>query len=159
MGPIAYHITFGTYGTRLHGDPRATVSRDMNKPGDPIIGSNPSWWKQERDRLNFEPVVFSREQMQYAESQIPLICARGGWKMHQCAVGPDHVHNVLSFEAPPEAVRRWLKTWLGQAMSARWPREGPWWAEGGSIKWVWNEAYFRRVFDYVRDQRATIIRR
>ncbi|MCH8164939.1 MAG: hypothetical protein IH889_04955 [Planctomycetes bacterium] len=29
-GPLAYHITFGTYGTRLHGDPRGTVDRTLN---------------------------------------------------------------------------------------------------------------------------------
>jgi hypothetical protein len=41
--PLAYHITFGTYGTRLHGDERGTVDRAMNKPGDPIIGADSSW--------------------------------------------------------------------------------------------------------------------
>jgi hypothetical protein len=41
--PIAYHITFGTYGTRLHGDPRGTVDRSMNRPGDPIIGADRAW--------------------------------------------------------------------------------------------------------------------
>jgi hypothetical protein len=28
--PLAYHITWGTYGTRLHGDERGTVDRSAN---------------------------------------------------------------------------------------------------------------------------------
>jgi hypothetical protein len=59
--PLAYHITFGTYGTRLHGDARGTVDRRMNEPGEPIIGSEPDWWRQEHGRLNFEPVVLDAE--------------------------------------------------------------------------------------------------
>src|SRR5688572_26695020 len=34
---LAYHITWGTYGMRLHGDPRGTVDRDHNALGSPII--------------------------------------------------------------------------------------------------------------------------
>jgi hypothetical protein len=36
--PLAYHITFGTYGTRLHGDERGTVERAHNVYGEPIVG-------------------------------------------------------------------------------------------------------------------------
>jgi hypothetical protein len=45
--PLAYHITFGTYGTRLHGDERGTVDRSMNHPGDPVIGAEPDWQRME----------------------------------------------------------------------------------------------------------------
>src|SRR5258707_9153427 len=83
--PMAYHITFGTYGTRLHGDERGTVDRKMNKPGEPIVGSNRDWWESERDRLKFSPVQLNGDQMRFAESILPSICARGGWNLHVCA--------------------------------------------------------------------------
>jgi hypothetical protein len=111
--PIAYHITFGTYGTRLHGDERGTVDRSLNKPGDPIIGADPGWWEREWERLRFDPVVLRPEQMIYAERVIPTLCARGGWKYHVGAGGPDHVHVLLTSEAEGDAVRKWLKRWLG----------------------------------------------
>src|SRR5438876_12296826 len=38
MNLLAYHITWGTYGTRLHGDPRKTVDRQHNAYGEPILG-------------------------------------------------------------------------------------------------------------------------
>jgi REP element-mobilizing transposase RayT len=154
--PIAYHITFGTYGTRLHGDPRGTVDRSHNQPGEPIVGADLTRWEREHAKLRFEPVLMTPEQMRFAEDQLPAICTRGGWTLHTAAAGPDHVHTLLTAAADGEAVRKWLKRWLGEAMSASW-RLAPgatWWAECGSVKWVWDERYFARVFDYVRDQRA-----
>ena len=155
--PIAYHITFGTYGTRLHGDERGTVDRSMNCPGDPIIGADAGWWELERKRLRSHPVFLEPEQTAYAESVIPLVCARGGWEYHVGAAGPDHVHVLLTAEADGDAVRKWFKRWLGEAMWAKWPRaEGTtWWAEGGSVKWVWERDYFENVFDYLNRQRAS----
>jgi hypothetical protein len=35
-GPLAYLITFPTYGTWLHGDERGSVDRDHNLPGTPV---------------------------------------------------------------------------------------------------------------------------
>ena len=157
LRPMAYHITFGTYGTRLHGDSRGTVDRRMNRLGDPVIGSDPSWWRQERERLRFPPVVLNCEQMRHAEVSLPQICRRGNWNYHTCAAGPDHVHVVLTSEAEGEAVRKWLKRWLGEALTANWPlsQGATWWAEGGSVKWVWTEDYFDDVYRYVHGQRAT----
>ena len=142
---------------RLHGDERGTVDRKMNQPGDPIIGSDPSWWKQEHDRLKFPPVCLDVEQMRFVEEAVPNVCQRGGWKYKTCAAGPDHVHVVLTTTSDAPAVRKWLKRWLGEALSAKWPLPAgrSWWAEGGSVKWVWNRDYFDRVYEYVHGQRAT----
>ena len=73
------------------------------------------------------------------------------------AVGPDHVHVVLSADVEGDAIRKWFKRWLGEGLTDRWGlREGEtWWAEGGSVKWVWTEECYTRVCGYVADQRAT----
>jgi hypothetical protein len=41
--PLAYHITFGTYGTRLHGDDRGTVDQAHNFYGDLIAEKDEDW--------------------------------------------------------------------------------------------------------------------
>jgi len=155
--PLAYHITFGTYGTRLHGDPRGTVDRSHNRPGDPIIGADPIWWSRESASLRFQPVLLTSEQQEFAEVAIPGICARGGWTYIICSAGTDHVHTMLSTAAEGAAVRKWLKRWLGEALSDAWPLlpGQSWWAEGGSVKWIWTEGYLDNVYDYIRLQRAT----
>jgi REP element-mobilizing transposase RayT len=92
-----------------------------------------------------------------AEGLIPSVCVRGGWVLHACAAGPDHVHVVLSAEVPGKAIRTWLKRWLGEGLAERWVLvEGEmFWAEAGSVKWVWTTDYFERVVPYVLGQRAT----
>jgi REP element-mobilizing transposase RayT len=155
--PLAYHITFGTYGTRLHGDERGTVDRSLNQPGDPIIGSDWQWEQMDRNRLNFLPRIFTAEQMVLVESLIPDICVRGGWTLHACATGPDHVHNVLTGDADGDVIRKILKRWLGQALCRHIPLSPgeTFWAECGSVKWIWDEEYLARATRYVHDQRAT----
>ena len=155
--PLAYHITFGTYGTRLHGDERGTVHRAMNLPGEPILGADWAWERMERKLLKFEPRIFTVEQMVKVESLVLEVCIRGGWKLHTCAAGPDHVHGVLGANAEGEAVRKWLKRWLSQALAPSIPlRAGEtFWAECGSVKWIWTQDYLNRAIEYVRKQRAT----
>ncbi len=155
--PLAYHITFGTYGTRLHGDERGTVDRRQNTPGEPIIGRDDDWQQLEASQLNFPPVQLSDEQRLYVEQIIPAICARGGWAYHTCAARRDHLHVELSASAEGKAARKWLKRWLGEALSKRWPlpQGARWFAVGGSVHSIWNRKYFERVFGYIEAQRTT----
>jgi REP element-mobilizing transposase RayT len=155
--PLAYHLTFGTYGTRLHGDPRGTVDRSHNRPGDPIVGADPARWVRESAALRFPAVLLTVEQRRFAETQIPEVCSRGGWTYLVGSVAADHVHTMLVAETDGAGVRKWFKRWLGEALSARWPMvpRQSWWAEGGSVRWIWKESYFDNVYEYIRGQRTT----
>ncbi len=154
---IAYHITFGTYGMRLHGDKRLTVDLENNMPGAPYVTENSKRKRFERGLMLSLPIWLSRHQQRFIEETVPRICERGGWTCHAVAAGPDHVHVLLTADAEGKAVRRLLKRWLGQALSERWPgkAERGWWAEGGSVKYVWNERQFESAGNYVVRQRAT----
>jgi len=156
--PIAYHITFGTYATRLHGDPRGSVDRSHNNPNDPIIGKVDHWQKYERNRSNFEPVYFDSNQRAFIENQFPDVCNRGGWELHIVAAQRDHLHCLISTDTEGKVVRKLIKRWLGQLISERWSKCSPhatWWAKGGSVKWVWDQVYFDRVYTYIQAQRTT----
>ena len=165
--PLAFHITFGTYGMRLHGDHRGTVLRARNRPGEPIIGRDDIWTEIERSKLTFDPVVLDLHQRQFVEQVIPSICDRGGWRHYISAAQRDHVHVLLEATAEGMSVRRWLKRWLGQTLSERWPDvmsirsrassgvKPTWWAEGGSVRWVWDEKYLETAYAYILAQRTT----
>ncbi|MCC6580982.1 MAG: hypothetical protein IT440_11125 [Phycisphaeraceae bacterium] len=155
--PLAYHITFGTYGARLHGDPRGTVIRELNRITDPIIGNDPRWRQKEIERLKFPSVELTLDMRKKIESLGPAVCSRGGWTFHNIAAGRDHVHLLLSADAEGNAVRRWAKTWLGQELSRTWPLQdgATWWAEGGSVKWIWDQRYLEQAFVYIDQQRAS----
>lgn len=155
-----WHITFGTYGARLHGDGRPTVDRLHNRLNEPYIVTNPTRADAERRRMRAEPVVLTLEQRRRTESLMRAVCDRGGWGLHAVAAAPDHVHVVV--QAPEsvkgDSVRRWIKRWLTEALRIEWPIDsgGPtqWWAEGGSVKPVLSDRYLEEVIRYVRDQSA-----
>ncbi|HZL38430.1 MAG TPA: hypothetical protein VFC78_24160 [Tepidisphaeraceae bacterium] len=152
---LAYLITWGTYGTRLHGDKRGTVDRANNEYGQPILRSDPQRLQEERDRLKFPPIVLTAQQCGFAEDAIPSICEQGRWSLHARAAAPDHVHVVLTSPFDPTTIRRLLKRWLGQSLSGKWPLADArtWWAEGGSIKWIHDEDYLHNAIRYVERQR------
>jgi REP element-mobilizing transposase RayT len=154
-----WHITWGTYGARLHGGFRPTVDRDHNEHGTPFLPRDPERERAEAAILNFPPVILTREQRKFIEAELPAICDRGDWSLRTCSGGGDHVH-LLCDVLPAihgEKVRRLAKRWLGQEMSKRWPLpEGAtWWAEEGSNIAIHDEAYLNNAFGYIFRQRAT----
>jgi hypothetical protein len=160
MHLLAYHITWGTYGTRLHGDPRKTVDRLHNQYGDPVLGYDEHRWEREKSLLKFQPVVFTQPQMVIVETMLPAICVRGGWEHITGACGPDHVHEILFSRSDPETIRRLFKRWLGQDL--QWhlgalPDGATFWAECGSIRWIFEEDgdYLDNARRYVQRQRAS----
>jgi hypothetical protein len=57
------------------------------------------------------------------------------------------VHTLLTAEADGDVIRKLLKRWLGPALATHLPLkpEQTFWAECGSVKWVWTPDYFERV--------------
>lgn len=153
--PLAYHITWGTYGTRLHGDERGTVHRQMNEYGEPIIGEDQDWNFMESHLLRFPPRVLTHEQCLLIQDAIPDICVRGKWELRTCSAAPDHVHTILTARVDGKDIRKWLKRWVGEELSKTEPLlpDQTWWAECGSVKWVWTDDYYQRAYNYVSRQR------
>src|SRR5215213_5254064 len=153
--PLAYHITWGTYGTRLHGDARGTVDREHNEFGTPVLGPDSERQREERGRLKFPPITLERDERLSIEATLPSICERGQWTYVEGAAGPDHVHVILSSPFNPETIRILLKRWIGQALSKLRPLPdgATWWAEDGSIRWIDNARYYENAVRYVHCQR------
>lgn len=120
------------------------MDRQHNQYGEAILGVNAAREGAEQARLRFDPVILAGPQRGFAEAIVPAICDRSGWTHHAAAAQPDHVHTLISAAVEGQTVRRLLKRLLSQELSARWPLPSgaSWWAEGGSVKWVWDEPYF-----------------
>ncbi|NBC11204.1 MAG: hypothetical protein GVY24_05630, partial [Planctomycetes bacterium] len=112
-----WHITFGTYATRLHNDPRPTVDRRHNQLGSAFPPPDPS----RQQRPAHDALYLTVEQRRHIEAVIPDLCTRGGWTFRACAAprDADHVHALLDADpaAPPKAIRQWLKRWLGESLT------------------------------------------
>jgi REP element-mobilizing transposase RayT len=154
-----WHITWGTYGTRLHGSVRPTVDKNHNQPGDPFVAQDPRREQFTLATLNFPPVLLTQEQCLAVETALPAICERGSWIFRMCSGASDHVHLLCDVEPAihGEKVRRLAKRWLGQVLSERWPlpQGATWWAEEGSNIAIHDEKYLNNAFGYILRQRAS----
>lgn len=156
-----WHITWGTYGTRLHGGFRATVDLQHNELNQPFVEENKQRKDYEIKIMRGEPVYLNKEQRLLVESTIIDLCKRGGWQLRTCAAGVegDHIHVLLDIDPAihGEKVRRLLKRWLTQALNENFkqPKSGKWWAIEGSNKVVDTDEYLNRAFPYIEKQRAT----
>jgi hypothetical protein len=53
--PLAYFITFSTYGTWLHGDSTGSVDRAHNQPGAPLLPPDAQRQRESRERMVQDP--------------------------------------------------------------------------------------------------------
>ena len=150
--PQGYHVTFGTYGARLHGSSKPHVDRDHNEYGQPLAPTDPAREEKARDRMKFDPVSLTLEQRTLVESAITDLCSRYDWPLHAMAAQSDHVHVVLSAPREGPQLRDAIKSVASRALNKEFGK-CPWWAEGGSAKYLWETEYFRAAIKYVKDQR------
>ena len=151
-----WHITFATYGSRIHGGPRPTVDRRQNKLGQDYMVDQRGLELHRGSLRAHDSVTLSQEQRGFIEATVPHICARGGWIIVEVAAAPDHIHVVLDVDQKVHGkqVRHWLKRWLSEALDERWQIASSWWAEGGSTRGVHGRDYREAAETYVREQRT-----
>src|SRR4051812_32026013 len=107
--PLAYLLTFRSYGTWLHGDPRGWVEHSR---GDPLRRNPPEGIRRACERLLANaPVVFDARQRLLIHRTIAQVCEARGWRLLAVNVRTNHVHVVLSGCGAPEPMMTALKAW------------------------------------------------
>jgi hypothetical protein len=95
--PLAYHLTWTAYGTWLPGDNRGWV--DGDQPG--IRPADPDVHRRSQHRLADDPVEFDDAQRQLIEQTLQDHARIRGWTMHAQNVRSNHVHLIVTGDAPP----------------------------------------------------------
>ena len=149
--PLAYLITFRTYGTWLHGDSRGSVDRYHNRYGTPRLPPNKLRQEYERRRLKRPPVRLTVKQRKCVEKAIRETCEYRKWVLWSVNARTNHVHTVVTANRDPELV---LNAFKGNA-TRKMKEDGFWksndkpWAKGGSKPRVWTQKELMAAIDYV----------
>lgn len=142
-GPLAYFLTWTTYGTWLPGDQRGWVDKPGRfRPPDEQLRN------EARQRMTEPALTLDAEQRRLVESTIADHCRIRGWHLHAMNARTQHVHVVVS--APgrkPEEVIDQFKAWCSRRLKERerWRRlagekvRQNWWTQHGSKRWL-NDA-------------------
>jgi hypothetical protein len=108
--PLAYFITFRTYGTWLHGDRRGAVDRHgRNIYGTERIGLDPVFSVTMEGNMSSEPFVLNGRQRAKVESAIRKVCSIRGYRLIAIHVRTNHIHIVVSAATLPKTVMNAFK--------------------------------------------------
>ena len=116
-------------------------------PPDPILeASTAASMKEDECRL-------TKPQRDVVESQIEETCERRGWCLHRVNCRSNHVHVVVSAtDVRPKKIRTDLKAWATRSLKEHFdPKRENWWAERGSIRWLFDEESLEAAILYVKE--------
>ena len=145
--PVAYFLTWTTYGTWLPGDDRGwTEYRHGWKLPRPILE------RETAARMVEDACVLDPPLRRAVESQIGETCRHRGWPLHAATCRSNHVHAVLTAaDVPPKRALADLKAWATRRLKRRHPARANWWTERGSARYVWTEDELVGVVRYVTE--------
>jgi len=151
--PLAYLITWTTYGTWLPGDGRGWV--EAGKPG--IQTPNDARRSMVRSELRYEPVQLDASQRTVVSETIRKHCDLRQWTIHALNVRSNHIHLVAAADAAPEKVMSQLKSWCSRRLNEAAYADGScsrrkWWTEHGSTKWINDAIYLENAVRYVLER-------
>jgi REP element-mobilizing transposase RayT len=149
--PLAYFITFRSYGTWLHGDNRGSVDRMHNTYGTPHLPANSLRQNYERRLLKRPPVKLTLKRRAAIERGIRDTCRFRKWLLWALNVRTNHVHTVVSAVGKSKQVLATLKANATRVMreSKCWDSKHTPWADRGSRRHIWTQKQLLAVIDYV----------
>ena len=155
VAPLAYHITWTTYGTWLHGDERGSVESGVSG----LQAPDEERSRLAQERMTQSAIVLDDCQRFLVQQVIEDHCRIRGWHIHALNVRSNHVHLVVSADRVPEVVMNQLKAWCSRRLSdaaglsdtatARKAGRRKWFTEHGSTKWINDPDYLENAIRYV----------
>jgi REP element-mobilizing transposase RayT len=144
--PLAYFISFHTYGTWLHGDQRGSVDRFHNQFGSPRIEPNPRWLQYNEQTLRAKPLILGPKQRLAIKQAIRETCKFRGWSLLAFNIRTNHVHIVVSAAKAGKAVRDAFKANATRKLREEglWEHQFSPWVRKGSVRSLWNEQSIER---------------
>jgi REP element-mobilizing transposase RayT len=156
--PLAYFITWITYGTWLPGDTRGWLKRGSSVIQEP----DPTLAAAAEDAMREAPVVLTPAQRALVDSVIVKHCEIRKWILHTRNVRTNHVHVVVSAALDGDEVRTQLKAWCSRRLSEQVGLLGNgkdgqrrWFTEKGDVQWIADEEHLANAVHYVHELQET----
>ena len=149
--PLAYLITFRTYGTWMHGEARGSIDRKHNVYGTPRLPEDRHRKEAETRQLKQPPLLLNGRQRKIVESAIRDVCRFRRYDLLAVNARSNHVHTVIGAARSPEPIVETLKAWTTRRL-----REAglisatikPW-ARHGSTRYLWKDNQVGNAVAYV----------
>jgi len=145
--PLAFFLTWTTYGSWLPGDARGWVD-DRGITRTPSTGLA----HHARRLMPEHSVVLTAHQRYAVEDAIVVQCTFRGWTLHAVACRTTHVHVVVSAgERIPHRVMGSFKAWCSRRLSDGVQGRQRWWTKGGSMRRLYDHRAIEATVEYVAE--------
>jgi len=151
--PLAFLLTWTTYGTWLHGDERGSFNAYGN-----FIPATSILRAKAVAAMSEDAVILTDEQRKIVDARLLELCCLAGWCLHARNVRTNHVHAVVSASLAGEALRSRLKAGCSMSLSehaglviAGKNGARKWWTQKGNIVEIWSERHLEEEIKYVNE--------
>ncbi len=154
--PLAYFITFTTYGTWLHGRSSGSVDRWHNVPGAEFLPADENLEAARRRTLRQEPYFLDESRRAVVLQTIREVAAHRGWRLWAAHVRLRHVHIVVTAPIKPEKAMADFKAWASHRLREAFGEDADRdrWTQHGSTRWINDELSLEAAIVYVVDEQG-----
>ena len=149
--PLAYLITFRSYGTWVHGDGRGSMDRKHNIYGTPKIARNSNLQRSDIQQLKHPPITLDAKQRNAVKKAVREVCTFRKYLLRAINVSTNHVHSVVSAMTKPEPILDAFKSYSTGALRKAGlisDKTRPWIRHGSTI-YLWKERDVAKAIEYV----------
>jgi len=149
--PLAYFITFHTYGTWLPGDEEGSVDFAHNVSGTPMLPPDPIREAEARERMDQPPYTMDEPRRAIVLQAIQEVCTHRGWSLLASHVRTNHVHVVVFANRIPRKVMNDFKAYASRHLNDNGfdQHERKRWARHGSTRYLWQPDHVEAAIHYV----------
>jgi REP element-mobilizing transposase RayT len=149
--PLAYFITYHTYGTWLPGDENGSVDHAHNVFGTPMLPPDPGREAQTHTRMDQPAYTLDAARRALVLQAIQEVCVYRGWSLFAVHVRTNHVHVVVYANQAPERVMTDFKAYASRKLSAGGfdVPERKRWTRHGSTRYLWHANHIEAAIRYV----------
>ena len=105
MPPLAYFLTFTTYGAWLQGRTAGSVDRQHNQPGTPFLPADTKKEVLHRARMRQPEYRLDADRRATVLRTIREVAQHRGWRLRAVHVRSNHVHLIITAADKPEKSR------------------------------------------------------
>jgi REP element-mobilizing transposase RayT len=154
--PLAYFITFTTYGTWVHGRAPGSVDKEHNVPGTPFLPPDPKVESSCHATLRQAPYLLDEARRAVVLRTIREVATHRNWKLWAVHVRANHVHIVVTAPSKPEKVMADFKAWasrrLREAFDESADRDR--WTQHGSTRYLNTQSALENAVAYVVEEQG-----
>ncbi len=158
--PLAFFLTWVTYGTWLPGDGRGWVEyRHGWKPADEARRN------YAEARMTEDACTLTLDERSLVVATVRKHCEIRGWELFAVHCRSNHIHVILAGNLSPRQIRSQLKTWCTRRLKERQIKlagaagqvRDNWWAERGSARYLNDESGLGAAIQYVLEAQDHLI--